>query len=130
MLPGGSDSNESAMQETSVWSVGQEDPLEEGMATHSSVLAWRIAWTEESGGLQSMGSKRVRHDWAHRHTNVDYWCAGYYVSHYFNTFEIHWTTLLQGTCSNTHASLSKVGESSHGNFFKNDVHIILKHNGI
>ena len=41
---------------------GQEDPLEEGMATHSSVLAWRIPWTEEPGGLQSMGSHRVGHD--------------------------------------------------------------------
>ena len=43
-------------------SLGQEDPLEKGMATHSSVLAWRIPWTEEPGGLQSMGSQRVRHD--------------------------------------------------------------------
>ena len=42
--------------------LGQEDPLEEGMAIHSSILAWRIPWTEESGGLQSMGSQRVRHD--------------------------------------------------------------------
>ena len=51
-----------AMQETWVQSLGQEDPLEEGMATHSSVLAWRIPWTEEPGRLPSMGSKRVRHD--------------------------------------------------------------------
>ena len=43
-------------------SLGQEDPLEEGMATHSSVLAWRITWTEEPGDLQSMRSQRVRHD--------------------------------------------------------------------
>ena len=43
-------------------SLGQEAPLEEGMATHSCVLAWRIPWTEEPGGLQSMGSQRVRHD--------------------------------------------------------------------
>ena len=41
---------------------GQKDPLEEGMATHSSVLAWRIPWTEEPGGLHSMGLQRVRHD--------------------------------------------------------------------
>ena len=47
--------NMPAMQETWVQSVGQEDPLEEGMATHSSILAWRIPWTEEPGGLQSMG---------------------------------------------------------------------------
>ena len=50
------------LQETQVLSLGQEDPLEEEMATHSSILVWRIPWTEESGGLQSMGSQRVRHD--------------------------------------------------------------------
>ena len=44
-------------------SLGQEDPLEEGMATHSSILAWRIPWTEEPGGLQNMWSQRVKHDW-------------------------------------------------------------------
>ena len=42
--------------------LGQEDPLEEGMATHSSILAWEIPWTEEPGGLQSVGSQRVGHD--------------------------------------------------------------------
>jgi len=42
--------------------LGQEDPLEKGMATHSSILAWGMPWTEEPGGLQSMGSQRVRHD--------------------------------------------------------------------
>ena len=50
-----------AMQETWVQYLRQEDPLEEGMATHSSILAWRIPWTEEPGELQSMGSHRVRH---------------------------------------------------------------------
>ena len=50
------------MQEMRVQALGQEDPLEVGMAIHSSVLAWRIAWTEDSGGLQSMVSQRVRHD--------------------------------------------------------------------
>ena len=53
-----------AMWGTWVWSLCQEDPLEKGMATHSSTLAWRIPWTEEPGGLQSMGSQKVRHDWA------------------------------------------------------------------
>ena len=52
------------MQETQVWSLGWEDPLEKGMATHSSILAWRIPRTEEPGGLHSTGSQRVRHDWA------------------------------------------------------------------
>ena len=51
-----------AMQETQVWSLGQEDPLEKVMATHSSTLAWRIPRTEEFGGLCSMGLQRVRHD--------------------------------------------------------------------
>ena len=49
--------NTSAVQETWVRSLGQEDPLEEGMATHSSIRAWRIPWTEEPGGLQPMGHK-------------------------------------------------------------------------
>ena len=51
------------MQETQVRSLGWEDPLEKEMATHSSSLAWKILWTESPGGLQSMGSQRVRHDW-------------------------------------------------------------------
>ena len=51
-----------AMQETQVRSLDWEDPLGKGMTTHSSILAWRILWTEECGGLQSMGSQRVRHD--------------------------------------------------------------------
>ena len=54
--------NLAAMQETWVPSLGREDPLEKGMATHSSILAWRSPWTEEPGGLQSIGSQRVRHD--------------------------------------------------------------------
>ena len=51
-----------AMQESRVQSLGWEDTLEEGMATHSSILAWRIPWTEEPDGLQFTGSQRVRHD--------------------------------------------------------------------
>jgi len=51
-----------AVQETRVRSLGWEDPLEKGMATHSSILAWRIPWTEEPGRLQFMGSERVRYD--------------------------------------------------------------------
>ena len=73
-----------AVQETGVPSLGWEDPLEKGMGTHSSILAWRILWTE-SGGLQSMESQRVRHDWAtntHTHTHTpktcseQAWCCG------------------------------------------------------
>ena len=55
--------NPPAIQETQVWSLGQEDPLEKGITTHSSILAWRIPWTEEPGGLQSMRLQRVRHSW-------------------------------------------------------------------
>ena len=51
-----------AMQETQVHSLGQEDPLEKEMATHSSILAWEIPWMEEPGKLQSMGSQRLEHD--------------------------------------------------------------------
>ena len=60
------------MQETwEMWvrSLGWEDPLEKEMATHSSILAWRIPWTEEPGGLQSKGSQRVGHDWATSHSH-------------------------------------------------------------
>ena len=55
--------NPSAKQETWVWFLGQEDPLEKGIATHSSILAWEIPWTEKPGGLESMESQRVGHDW-------------------------------------------------------------------
>ena len=61
-FPGGSVvKNLPSMHETWVQSLGREDLLEKGMATHSSILAWRIPWTEEPGGLQSMGSQRVGH---------------------------------------------------------------------
>ena len=73
-LPGGSVvKNQPEVQETQVRSLGREDPLEEGRASHSSVLAWRIPWTEEPGGLQSMRSPIVRHDWSalvHTHAYV------------------------------------------------------------
>ena len=53
------------MQETQVWSLGGEDSLEKKMATPSIILSWKIPWTEEHGGLQSIGSQRVRHNWVH-----------------------------------------------------------------
>ena len=62
------------MRETWVGCLGREDPLEKEMATHSSILAWKIPWMEDPGRLQSMGSQRVRRDWAtshtHTHTNL------------------------------------------------------------
>ena len=51
-------------EDTQVQFLGRENPVEEGTATHTSTLAWRIPWTEELGGLQSMGSERVGHDWS------------------------------------------------------------------
>ena len=66
-----------AMQETQVQFLGREDPLEKEMATHSSILAWEISWTEEPGGLQSMGSQRVRHDLATETiTTIIHLCSG------------------------------------------------------
>ena len=67
--------NRWASQVVLVWVrfLGREDPLEKGMLTHSSILAWRLPWTEETGGLQSMGLQRVRHDWsnlAHTHIQI------------------------------------------------------------
>ena len=61
-------------QEIQVRSLSQEDLLKEEMATHSRTLAWKTPWTEESGGLQSMGSQRIRHDWALMHAWV---CLGF-----------------------------------------------------
>ena len=56
--------NMPAMLKIQVWSPGWEDALEKGMPTHSDILAWRIPWTEEPGGLQSMGLQNTRHNWA------------------------------------------------------------------
>ena len=64
--------NPPAMWETWIRSLGWEDPLEEGMATHSSILAWRISWTEQPGTLQSMGSQRIEHNRATKHTYIIY----------------------------------------------------------
>ena len=62
-FPGGSDGKESTGSAGDLGLIlGWEDPLEKGMATHSSILAWRIPWTEDAGGLQSMGPQRVRHN--------------------------------------------------------------------
>ena len=63
--------NPPAMQEVQVQSLGVEDPLKDEMATHSSILAWKIPWTEKPGGLQFIGSPRVRHNWSDfAHTHV------------------------------------------------------------
>ena len=73
------------MQEIWVWSLCQEDPLEKGMATHSSILAWEIPWTEEPGGLQLMGLQRAGQDWAtertHNSSFSSFWRNLHMVSH-------------------------------------------------
>ena len=73
-----------AMQEAWIQSLGGEDPVEKGMSTHSSILAWRITWTEERGGLQSMGSQRVGHDWV---TNTTYAVPGTF--YYWHIISAH-----------------------------------------
>ena len=101
-----------AMQETRVQSLGWEDPLEKEIATHSSILVWRIPWTEEPGELQSTGPQRVGHDWATLlHTEVSHsWCVSINVI----AQKIHWSSL--PTCN--HRLLSHMGSqlSSFGFF--------------
>ena len=62
--------NPPVMQETWILSLSQEAPLEKGMATNSSILAWEISWPDESDGLQSTGSQRVGHDWVTKHSTA------------------------------------------------------------
>ena len=73
-----------AVQETQIQSLGWEDPLEKEMATHSSILAWKISWTEEPGGLQSMGSQRVGHNWATNTYLLTYCCLSCLPRHRLN----------------------------------------------
>ena len=74
VIPGGSDrKNPPAMWETWVQSLGQENLLGKGLATHSSILAWRIPWTEEPGGLQSVRLQKVGHDWMTNTSTLSYW---------------------------------------------------------
>ena len=71
--------NLSAMWETWVWSLGPEDPLKQELATHSSILAWRIPWTKEPGGLQSMGLQRVGHDYIQDYITTIYSAWGQFL---------------------------------------------------
>ena len=75
-----------ATQETQVQSVGREDPLEKEMATHSSILGWRIPWMEEPGGLHTMGSQRVRHNWATSLSLSFTWSGYYRALNHFTSF--------------------------------------------
>ena len=90
-LPDISDGEESACNAGDLGSsLGQKDPLEKGMATHSSIIAWRIPWTEEPGRLQSMGSQRVRHDWVTFYLRFSYnslFCLCIYFFLLFSDFK-------------------------------------------
>ena len=91
--------NMPAMQESRIQPLGREDPLEKGMATHSSTSAWRIPRTEEPGGLQSVGWQRVRHDWATNTTRVHDMFLPCYVfiliinHHHLLSFFVFWVFL-------------------------------------
>ena len=96
------------MQETWVQSLGQKDALEKGMVTHSRILAWEIPWTEEPGGLQSMGSQRIRHDWA-THT---FFHTMYAILYTLHTVLVKVTQSCPTLCS--HVDYSPPCSSVHG----------------
>ena len=89
-----------AVQETQVWSLGREDPLEKGVATHSDTLAWRIPWTEEPGGLQSMGSQRVGHNCA---TNFCFQFSSVHLLSHVWLFATPWIAACQASLSITNS---------------------------
>ena len=84
--PGNSVKNLPAIQETQVQSLSGEDPLEKGMATHSSILAWRIPWTEKPGRLQSIGLQRVGHAWAHVRSDTQFASSKHSLDEEFSFF--------------------------------------------
>ena len=86
-----------AMQETWVWFLGWEDPLEKEMATHSSILAWKIPWTEEPAGLQSMGSQRVGHDLATKPPPI---YGRVFIITWYTSLQTIWLQNLFSTCIN------------------------------
>ena len=107
-FPGGLDCKESTCDAGDPGLIpGQKDPLEEEMATHSSILAWRIPWTEEPGGLQSMGSQRVRFNWA---INISSTCAFTHVL--LNSIPIFFFLLILQTASCDLSELLKVIQTS------------------
>ena len=88
------------MWETQAWSLGWDDPLEKGMATHSSILAWKIPWTEDPGRLQSMRPQRVGHNWM-TNTSLSHMCHGYstmfqgkYTMIFNGSIEFHCMTII------------------------------------
>ena len=107
-----------AMQETAVISLGWEDPLEKGMAPHSSILAWRIPWTKEPGGLQSMGLQKVRHNCVtitfpfFPLNNVLHWTR--FTKQYYMHYPPYSTTQISSTMK-INSSLTKLMNSRMGN---------------
>ena len=114
------------MRETWVWSLRWKDPLEKEMATHSSILAWKIPWTEDPGRLQSMGSQRVGHDWATSLTHFSlHWC---WVHPYHCTLIT--TIHLQYSClENPHGQRSLVGYNPWGHKESERVRLKLQYFG-
>ena len=86
-----------ATWETQVWSLGQEDPLEKEMATHSGTLAWKIPWMEKSSRLQSMGSQSVRHNWA---TSLSLFMASW-ISKFPRNWDVPWYNNERKICGET-----------------------------
>ena len=80
------------MQETWIYSLGQEDPQEKGMATHSSILAWRIPWTEKPGGLQSYGLQTGGHNWVTQHIHTLYMNTLVFLRYNFGRLCIYYLT--------------------------------------
>ena len=116
---GGSDGKAYAYNaETRVWSLGRRDPLEKGMATHSSTLAWKIPWIEEPGRLLSMGLQRVRHDWATKLSND--WLKTQHSKNYdHGIWSHHFMADRQGNKENSDrlflgSKITADGDCSHG----------------
>ena len=94
--------NPLAMQETQVWSLGREDPLQKGMATHSSILAWRIPWTEELGGIQPRGSQRIGYNWV-TNLHLHFFLFPMYLYPVFNSYHMQYIYICVCVCVYTHA---------------------------
>ena len=83
------------MQETLIWSLSGDDPLKKETATHSSILAWEILWTEEPGRLYSIGSQRVRHDLATNNNNNKHYIKSYLRNYNKSKCNINWITAIK-----------------------------------
>ena len=104
------------MQEIQVWSLGQEDPLEKGMRTHSSILAWRIPWTEKPGGIQSIGSQsqtRLR-NLAYMHTRHTHVCI---ISNHISTIAGNLACLKSGHMDNQYPFCPQAICKPHSSFW-------------